>query len=252
MPKLDFSPLARLARQRRLWLVLAGVAIIALAVWLIWPSRLQPAPGRSAAPAIAASSPGAASEGRDAQDATTSFWDRLWQRQQSESAAARKSAEGIPSAWPVPVPATPPAAPVGNPPGFAPPPADAAEAARRQAAKEAIRGHLADLLTLTDEQARAGRLTDTTRLMKVIERLEADMRTAGMPPVIDVGRMRQTLATAEKMQRLGDELAREAAKGKAADTQRLERLNRQMVELQPALVQSPVDTRALVESLRAR
>jgi len=232
-----------------LLVVLVGLSVLMLAR----PTLFVRAPATSASGAASPGAPGgeAARTAPPVSKEADASIERLLEKQRRFSEAARAAIEGSAAApgaaTPQPgVPSTPAGAtgaPGATGPGDAPGAQAAERAARRAREIEAIRRRATDGLA----SAPPG---DTRALMSVVRRLDQDLRSAGLPRVIDLDRMQKVLDTSERMQAVNRELVSEGSKGSGANARRLADLVAEMNRLQAAMPRSVYDEAVLRQAMR--
>lgn len=79
---------------------------------------------------------------------------------------------------------------------------------------------------------------DVEKILRIMEQIDEEMRAAGMENPINMPKMRALLIAADRSRQIGEALARETARGKAADPAKIENLQAQLRALQPTLNQS--------------
>lgn len=231
-----------------LLVVLVGLSALMLAR----PTLFVRAPAASASGAASPGAPGgeAARAAPPASKEADVSIERLLEKQRRFSEAARAATEGssaVPgAATPAPapgVPSSPAGASGATGPGDAPGAQAAERASRRAREIESIRRRATDGLA----SAPPG---DTRALMNVVRRLDQDLRSAGLPRVIDLDRMQKVLETSERMQAVNRELVNEGSKGSGANARRLADLVAEMNRLQAAMPRSVYDEAVLRQAMR--
>lgn len=223
------------------WLLAVLVLMLALASWLVLrpaPNAQAPQPGSAAAGAAAtgrhdaagAALPGAPSAAAGAVGTGAGLAQPgmpaspLQDLQARQAEVSRAAAAGL----------VPPGAPGAQAPGAAPAAPDGAPARdneaqqRRMARLQALR----EIQAKTMAELAAVPPGDNKRLYEVLARFDSQLRAAGVPPILEMDKLRKVFDGADRIQDLNRQLLAEAQKGKAADPARLRDLSSQLSAIQ--------------------
>lgn len=219
------------------WLLAVLVLMLALASWLVLrsaPDAQAPRPGSAAAvrqdtagralPAAPSSATvggvgtgaGLAQPGMPASP--------LQDLQARQAEVSRAAAAGL----------VPPGAPGAHAPGAAleapsgGPARDNDAQQKRMARLQAVR----EIQAKTMAELAAVPPGDNKRLYEVLARFDSQLRAAGVPPILEMDKLRKVFDGADRIQDLNRQLLAEAQKGKAADPARLRDLSSQLSAIQ--------------------
>lgn len=82
---------------------------------------------------------------------------------------------------------------------------------------------------------------DSKKIIAVMEKLDAQMRAAGVPSVIDMPKFRQMMLSADRIQDISKRLNAENQKGQQADPAKLRSLASELSAVQAAMPKTPYD-----------
>ncbi len=92
---------------------------------------------------------------------------------------------------------------------------------------------------------------DTKKIIGAMEKLDAQMREAGMPSIIDMPKFRQMIIGADRLQEISKRLQEESQKGQQADAARIQSLLKELAAVQAAMPRTPYDTAALEKVMKS-
>lgn len=92
---------------------------------------------------------------------------------------------------------------------------------------------------------------DSKKIIAVMEKLDAQMRAAGVPSVIDMPKFRQMMLSADRIQDISKRLNAENQKGQQADPAKLRSLVSELSAAQAAMPKTPYDPAVLERVMKS-
>jgi hypothetical protein len=97
----------------------------------------------------------------------------------------------------------------------------------------------------------AAKTGDTKKIVATMEKMDEQIRAAGLPSVIDMDKFRQMMATTVHIQDISRQLNAESQKGQQADQEKIQSLLKELSAAQAAMPKSPYNMDALEKVMKS-